>query len=217
MATAACQHINMTTCERPLQGSEAPAGQLQKATPEADVLSSSCCPPLAGFFWRKKEGGYSVRPHRRALSGCPLLLSSQSVQSCPPHVLLLLLLPSCCPSSGVWPRLPAYLRSCSSRRRLVFLLSSLPLLRLFSSALSGHSLSSFRPLGVFVLFSFPHPFVLCCNPHVLPWSFCCPVLSCCSRYCFVGPGVWLPTTTTILADEAVWGLCWHHFILGILT
>ena len=47
---AACQHVNMTTRERALQSSEALARQLQKETPEANVLSlSSCCPLLAGF------------------------------------------------------------------------------------------------------------------------------------------------------------------------
>ena len=106
-----------------------------------------------------------------APSGCPLLLSSQSSQSCPPPLLLLLLLPSCCPSSGVWPRLPAYLRSC-----LVFLLSSLPLLRLFSSwsvvflALSGHSLPSCRPLGVFVLLSYAGPILFWQSYPRMTWT-----------------------------------------------
>ena len=59
---AACQHVNIT-CERALQSSEALAGQLQKATLEADVLSLSCCCPLpAGVSRRKEEAGHSVRP-----------------------------------------------------------------------------------------------------------------------------------------------------------
>ena len=41
-------------------------------------------------------------------------------------------------------------------------------------ALSSHSLSLYCPFGVFVLFSFPYPFILCSPPHVLLWSFCCP-------------------------------------------
>ena len=41
-------------------------------------------------------------------------------------------------------------------------------------SLSSHSLPFFGLLGVFVLLSFPHPFVLCCPPHALLWSFCCP-------------------------------------------
>ena len=38
-------------------------------------------------------------------------------------------------------------------------------------------LSFFRcSLAVAARFSFPHPFVLCCPPHVLLWSFCCPAV-----------------------------------------
>ena len=40
--------------------------------------------------------------------------------------------------------------------------------------LCGHGLSFCCLLGVFMLFSFPHPFVPCCPPHVLLWPFCCP-------------------------------------------
>ena len=174
----------MTTRKRALQSSEALARQLQKATPEADFLSlSSPCRPLVLFLRGSLVGRQKLATvSGRAGKPCPdvlLFSSGQSFWSSPPHVLLLA---SCCPSSGFhWQRLPAYLWS---YRRPVFLLSSLPfspLVLLLACSphvvllvLSGDSLSFFCPLGVFVLFSFPHPFVLCCPPHVLLWSFCCP-------------------------------------------
>ena len=149
---------------------------------------------------------------RRVSSSCPslvllvlavvlLLSSGRSGQPCVP--LFSCPLGTCsCPSSGLLrPRLLAYLRLYSSHHRLAFLLSSLPLIVLFSSwhaplmCLSGHSLSFFCPPGVFMLPSFPHPFVLCCPPYVLLWSFCCPAA--------VVPFVAFrgrPTTTMILAD-----------------
>ena len=117
--------VNMTTCQWTLQNGEGLARQLQKTTPEADVLSlSSCCPLFAGF----------------------------------------------------------------SRRKTVVLL-----------ALSGHSLSFFCPLalGVFVLFSFPHPLssavllMSCSGPSVVLSLLCC-------LRCFPRRGWGWPTT--ILAD-----------------
>ena len=125
-----------------------------------------------------------------------------------------------------WPRLPAYLRSRSSRLRRVFLLSSLVLfpscapldaccpfgvvrseLVLFLSSWCVRVVffpSSFCPLSVVLLMSSSGLSV------VLP-------LSCCLR-CFPrqGLGLRLPTTTTILANEDVWGLCWYNFWLRLI-
>ena len=105
---------------------------------------------------------------------------------------------SCCPSSGLhWPWLPAYLRSCSSHH-LVFLLSSLPLLLLFSSWRAPLMLPccpfwrcpviacpSFVLLVVLLVCSscFPVPILLC-----LLSSSCPPLvflLSCCCRAAYV--------------------------------
>ena len=99
---------------------------------------SSCCPLRAGFSRRKEEAGHSVRPRRRALSGCPpLLLLSHSLRPCRSHVL------------------PA-----------AFLLSVFtPFVLLWVCS----------PHVVLLFWGFPsHPFVLCCPPHVVLWSFCCP-------------------------------------------
>ena len=76
---SAC-NSKMTTCELALQSGEALARQLQKAAPEADVLSlSSCCPLLAEFCRRKKEAGQNVRPRWLLLSqGFSVLSSSCS-------------------------------------------------------------------------------------------------------------------------------------------
>ena len=138
-----------------------------------------CCPrqglglrPLTtqkqfGLCWyrRKKKLATVVG---RAAKPCPVFLALS------PSCSSVLLLPSCSPSSGVhWPRLPPPCRLflCCSCSPVGVLPSCCPVVPL---ALSGHSLSFFCPLGVFVLFSFPHPFVLCCPPHVFLWSFCCP-------------------------------------------
>ena len=143
---------------------------------------SSPCSPVVLFLWGSlvgKEAGHSVNLCQRALSDVFVCLLSQTFRFCltffyclrvvilqvfiaaaslSPVVLL--------PSSSCLLVLSSF-SSCSP-------LGVLPLCCLVVLlALSGHSLSFFCPLGVFVLFSFPHPFVLCCPPHVL-WSFCCP-------------------------------------------
>ena len=147
----------LATLERALQSGT----KEDNSRKEPQMLMSSPCPPvalfLAGPFRRKEEAGHSVRPCRRALSGCPpllrLLQSLRLSSSCFFYCLLVILLhssrsplcvlPSCCPFGVV-------------RSQLVLLLSSW--------------------LGVFVVFSCPHSFVLCYPPHVLLWSFCCRAL-----------------------------------------
>ena len=56
--------------------------------------------------------------------------------------------------------------------------SSSPLVLLLACPLmlSCCPLGVVRSLGVFVLLSFPHPFVLRCPPYVLLWSFRCPTV-----------------------------------------
>ena len=124
------------------------------------VLKGSSTPSWNIAAWPR--GSLSACQHDNTRARTTKLSRSQSFRPSPPHVLLL-------PSSSLhWLRLPAYLRSCSSHPRLIFLLSSLPLLILFSS---WHAC----PFGVVrsqlvlllsswcvVLFSSPHPFVLCC-------------------------------------------------------
>ena len=139
-----------------LQSSDAVARQLQKATQKP--MSSPCPLVEERRRWPQCQAA-PARPVRMS-SCCPLVtMFSVMSSSC-----------SCiaffCPSSGVhWPRLPAYLRctppapvvvlyfSC-----LLFLFSSCSPLGVFPSccpvillALSGHSLSFFCPLDVFVL------------------------------------------------------------------
>ena len=142
-----------------------------------------------------KLASCSVRLRQRALSGCsPFLIVHDLLGP-----VLVLLLPSCCRSSGVhWPRLPAYLRSYSSRRRLVFLLFSLPL-RLFSSRRAPLMLSC-CPFGLVlwqwqlvllsscwcVLVDFlPSPFCLLLSSSCPPLIF---LLSCC-LCCFPRQGL----------------------------
>ena len=149
---AACQRVNMTTCERALQSGEALEAQLQEGTPEADVLSlSSCCPLLVRFSGSLRDKSWPQC--QAALASPPLLPSLQSFWSCPSSSCLSLVLSS-------------------SSSPLVLLLACSPHVVLL--ALSGHSLSFFCPLGVFVLFSFPHPFVLlmscCCRAVYVVWA-----------------------------------------------
>ena len=157
---------------------------------------SSPCPPVVLFLRSSVVGKKKpARMSGRAGSSC-----HKGFRSSPPHVLLL---PFCCPSSGLgWPRLPAYLRSRSSHHRLVFLVSSvssLPLLLLISSWRAPLMLSC-CPFGVV-----PPQLVLllsswCVLVAFLPSSFCpllsssCPplvfLLSCCLR-CFPRQGLGL--------------------------
>ena len=168
---------------------------LSSSCPLLDLcLFSSCSRLPAGLQTLSSSLVTPVSPMSACCLRCPLLVH---------------LLSSSCPSSSLGRLLArlqsllySYLQSYSSRRRLVFLLSSLPLLFLLSTlpllfalpsccpvlllALSGHSLSFFCPLGVFVLFSFPHAFVFCCPPHVLLF-----LLSCCCRAVYVAfRGLW---------------------------
>ena len=91
---AACQNVNMTTCELALQSTEALARQLQKATPEAYVhllLSSSC-------LHVRFSCGKNNRPQCQAVPTSPVRMSSSSppviIFSFPfPHPFVL-----CCPA-----------------------------------------------------------------------------------------------------------------------
>ena len=152
---------------------------------------SSPCPPIVLFLW-----------------GSPLGKKLAAVSGRGPVLLMFFycLLVVRCPSSSLhWPRLPAYLRSYSSHHRLVFLLSSLPLLLLFSSwhaplMLSCGAFGVVRSqlvlllsswcLGVFVLFVFPHPFVLCCpsSVHMSSSGLSVVLLLSCFLRCFPGTG-----------------------------
>ena len=115
---------------------------------------SSPCPPvvpfLAGVFRREEEAGHSVRPRRRTVSGCPPspLVAIFSVLS----------------SSSAF--IAFSLSFCTP---LVLLLALPSCCRGVLLALSDHGLSFFRRLGVCVVCSFPHLFVLL-------WSCCCRAL-----------------------------------------
>ena len=149
-----------------------------------DNSRKSPCPPAVPFLhW----------PQCQATPASPVWMSSScsSISSVAASISPAVLLPSlCCVSLVLSFSSPLVLRS-----RLGVLPSCCPVVLL---ELSGHSLAFFCPLGVFILFSFPHPFALCCPPHVLLWSFCCPAIYVAVQSRGWGRGP--TTTTTILAD-----------------
>ena len=125
---AACQRVNMTTCERALQSGEALEAQLQEGTPEADVLSlSSCCPLLVRFSGSLRDKSW---PQCQAALASPVQMSSSSPLVAIFLVLSIIVLSFSCP-------LFLFISSCSSlgmlpsccsfgvvRSQLVLLLSS---------------------------------------------------------------------------------------------
>ena len=155
--------------------------------------------------------------------------------SCPLLVLLLSFFLSvfrCSSAAAASLSCPLFLFSCSP---LDVLPSCFPVVLL---ALSGRSLSSFCPLGVFMLLSFPPPFVICCPPRAFLWSFCYPaavvLFMLLSETGAAAAAAYnnqqqqpttnnqqpttTTTTTTVLADWAVWGLCWcGSFFSNILS
>ena len=135
-------------------------------------------PPPVVLFLR----GCLVRKSCQAVPASPLPFLSQSFRPCPPHVLLL---PACSPSSSVhWPRLLAYLLSCSSCPLFLFSWFSYALLLLCSLIPSGCPVVVLSRCRVAAcpfwccwcvhVVSVPCPFLLCCPPHAFLWSFCCP-------------------------------------------